>query len=346
MSLTGNKIPIGCTPKQKAGATETDNQIKQGDPDYVPLVDDMDDTNATPPDSGLFHTFAQLPNLSFKSAMNETVIQSSDSYIVLGTDRPGSKASGYGALGSCAANSIDLVVGRGSSLNKGKGPAHGTILDNLFVSDAARINISQLTNIDLNFGLAPSSEQKAHGNSMPRSGIGIKADDIRIIGRHSIKIITGKSSGFTGLPAKGEENSLGGKEHQPAPTIELIAGNHIETRTVFGGVENPVKEFNTLQRAAMGDSLREGLQELVGIVGELWSATFNFILTETVYDGVVGVDPLRHWVPSAAIPDQVLKADYVLNSLWQTKLNLLLWSQNHLEPHGYRYICSSNVKLT
>ena len=43
-------------------------------------------------------------------------------------------------------------------------------------------------------------------------------------------------------------------------------------------MENPVKEINTLQRAAMGDSLREGLEELTEIIGELWSATFNFIL--------------------------------------------------------------------
>ena len=54
MSLTGNKIPIGCTPKQKT------------DSPTPPLVDDMDDTNATPPDSGLFHTFPEVPNLSFK----------------------------------------------------------------------------------------------------------------------------------------------------------------------------------------------------------------------------------------------------------------------------------------
>jgi hypothetical protein len=333
--LGGNKIPIGCTPKQKEGA-----------PQRKKVVDDMDNVNATPPNSGLFHTFPEVPNLSFKSAMNETVIQSSDSYIVLGTDRPGSKASGYGAVGSCAANSIDLVVGRGASLNKGKGPKDGTILDNLFVSDAARINISQLTNIDLNFGLAPGAEQKAHGNSMPRSGIGIKADDIRIIGRHSIKIITGKSSGFTGLPSKGEPNSLGGKEHQPAPTIELIAGNHVESRYVFGGMENPVKEMNTLQRAAMGDSLREGLEELTEIIGELWSATFNFILGESVFDAAVGVDPYRSWVSAAATPAAYTKQEYVLNSLWHTKLNMEMWIQNHLKPHGYRYICSSNVKLT
>ena len=335
MSLTGKKIPIGCTPKQK-----------ESGPPRKKVVDDMDNVNATPPDSGLFHTFPEIPNINFKSAMNETVIQSSDSYIVLGTDRPGSMASGYGSVGSCAANSIDLVVGRGSSLNGGKGPKEGTILDNLFVSDAARINISQLTNIDLNFGLAPGPEQKYHGNSVPGSGIGIKADDIRIMGRRSVRIITGKSSGFTGLPGKGEPNSKGGKEHQPAPTIELIAGNHVEKRMVFGGIDNPIEEINTLQRAAMGDSLREGLDELVEIVGELWSATFNFILGQAVFDAVVGVDPLRPWVSSAAVPNGMTKQEFVLNSLWHTKINFEMWIQNHLRPHGYRYICSSNVKLT
>jgi hypothetical protein len=139
---------------------------------------------------------------------------------------------------------------------------------------------------------------------------------------------------------------LGGKEHQPAPTIELIAGNHVESRYVFGGMENPVKEMNTLQRAAMGDSLREGLEELTEIVGELWSATFNFVLGEAVFDAAVGVDPMRSWVSAAATPAGYTKAEFVLNSLWQTKLNMEMWIQNHLKPHGYRYICSSNVKLT
>ena len=306
----------------------------------------MDNVNATPPDSGLFHTFPEVPNLNFKSAMNETVIQSSDSYIVLGTDRPSSMASGYGSVGSCAANSIDLVVGRGSSLNKGMGPKEGTILDNLFASDAARINISQLTNIDLNFGIAPNADQVAHGNSTPGSGIGIKADDIRIMGRRSIRIVTGQASNFTGLGGGGEPNSKGGEEHQPAPTIELIAGNHVVPRYVFGGLERPVEEINTLQRAAMGDSLREGLEELTAIVGELWSATFNFILGQAVFDAVVGVDPLRPWVSSAATPNGLTKQEFVLNSLWHTKINMEMWIQNHLRPHGYRYICSSNVKLT
>ena len=104
--------------------------------------------------------------------------------------------------------------------------------------------------------------------------------------------------------------------------------------------------MNVLQRAAMGDSLREGLEELAEIVGELWSATFNFILGEAVYDAVNGVDPYRPWVASQAIPDGMTKQDFVLNSLWHTKINMEMWVLNHLRPFGYRYICSSNVKLT
>ncbi len=338
MSLGGRKVPVGCTPDKKEELAEAGLDAPP------PLVDDMKNTNGTPPNSGLFHTFPEVPNISFRTAPNETVIQSSDSYIVLGTDRPSSLASGFGAVGSCAANSIDLVVGRGSSLNKGTGPKEGTILDNLFASDAARINISQLTNIDLNFGLEPMGGYS--DNSSPRSGIGIKADDVRIIGRNSVRIFTGKAAGWTGLGGKGEPNALGGKQHQPAPAIELIAGNHMEPRFVYGGLDNPIEEINTLQRAAMGDSLRAGLEELAEIVGELWSATFNFILGESVYNAINGVDPLRPWVAAHSVPDGMTKQEFVLNSLWHTKINMEMWVLNHLRPFGYRYICSSNVKLT
>jgi len=339
MSLGGKKVPVGCSPEKREKAAR-----EAGLTPEKPLVDDMKNVNATPPNSGLFHTFPEVPNVTFKSAPNETVIQSADSYIVLGTDRPGSLSSGFGSIGSCAANSIDLVVGRGASLNKGKGPKEGTILDNLYASDAARINISQLTNIDLNFGLEP--QDGFSNNSSPRSGIGIKADDIRIIGRNTIRIITGKTHGYEGLGAHGEPLSTGGRKFAPAPAIELIAGNHIEPRFVYGGLTNPIEEVNTLQRAAMGDSLRAGLEELTEIIGELWSATFNFILGQSVFDAVVGVDPLRSWVANASVTDAYIKQDFVLNSLWHTKINMEMWVLNHLRPYGYRYVCSSNVKLT
>ena len=73
-------------------------------------------------ENGLFHTPQPQQNISYKAAPNEHVIQNEGSYIVLGTDRPDGTASGYGAMGSNRANSIDLVVGRMSNARGGDGP--------------------------------------------------------------------------------------------------------------------------------------------------------------------------------------------------------------------------------
>ncbi len=78
----------------------------------------------------------------------------------------------------------------------------------------------------------------------------------------------------------------------------------------------------------------------------MWSALFNFVLGEAVFDAVVGVDPFRPWVSSAAVPAGLTKQEWVLNSLWHTKINMEMWTVNHLKPYGYRHICSSNVKIT
>lgn len=76
----------------------------------------------------------------------------------------------------------------------------GSNVDNSFQTDAARIYISQLTDIDANFGIDPGKT----GYMKERSGIGIKADGVRVIGREGIKLITGVCRGLmkrTPLPA-------------------------------------------------------------------------------------------------------------------------------------------------
>ena len=136
-------------------------------------------------ENGLFHTAIPIQTIKYKVADNENVTQNEGSFIVLGTDRPKGTESGYGAKGSNRANSIDLVVGRMSSARGGKGPKgsdkeEGAFVDNSFFADAARVHISQLTDIDKNFGLALTNSE---ASAKQRSGIGIKADGIRIIGR-------------------------------------------------------------------------------------------------------------------------------------------------------------------
>ena len=316
-------------PKGQEDRPTTEARIKRGDP-----------VNLVPQDSGLYHTIVPMKNLTFKMAPNETVIQNGGSYIVFGTDRPATLADGSGATGYQGASSIDLVVGRLASARGGKGPKEGAEVDNSYSGDAARIIISQLTNLDKSFGLA----QGVSGVSPLGSGIGIKADDVRLIGRRSIKIVTGKTQGSSGDGPSGEPNSLGGWMHQPSPTIELIAGNHSEERIVWGGMFNPIERINTLQRACLGSNTLDGFKEFADVVGGLWSAVFNLALIQGGFDSLVGVN-IHPWIAAAAPAKTTAALDSVISSLWQTRANATFWWWNYLEPYGYKYICSTNVKI-
>ena len=104
------------------------------------------------------------PLPTFARAECETVYSSeNNSYIVLGRDRPRSRNSGYGGKGDTQSSMIDLVVGRMAD-----SPQDGVIADPNFSTDSARIYISQKTDVDKNFGLAPGS-----GQSRAKSAIGL-----------------------------------------------------------------------------------------------------------------------------------------------------------------------------
>lgn len=327
--------------KKKGFSPEDQPKGHEDTPTTYARMQQKQPVNLVPQDSGLYHTLVPMKNLTFKMAPNEAVIQQGGSYIVLGTDRPATLADGTGGTGYQNASSIDLVVGRMSSARGGDGPREGGEVDNSYSADAARVLINQLTKVDKNFGLA----EGVGGVSPVGSAVAAKADHIRLIGRQSIKIVTGKTQGTKGDGPGGEPNSLGGWMHQPSPTIELIAGNSTEDRIVWGGIAQPFESINTMQRACLGNNTKDGLKELSEIVGEIWSAVYNLALIQGGFNSVVGIDPLRPWVGAAAPVVTVAALDFVINSLWNTRINALFWEFNYLWPFGYKYICSTNVKI-
>lgn len=141
----------------------------------------------------------------YTGASHEKILQNgTNAWIVIGRDRVSNKGHGMGAEGATGAGSLDLVVGRqplDPKLN----------IDPNFTTDAARIHVSQLTNVDENFGLCAGSI----GKIKHRAAIGMKADEIRIVARNGIKIIT---------EGRGATNSKGGKI-KTTSGIDLIAGN-------------------------------------------------------------------------------------------------------------------------
>jgi len=153
----------------------------------------------------------------FRKSQVEQVINNNNAFIVLGKDRPAGFDSGYGGKGHTQAASIDIVVGRYSNIQYGEeiSPDSRTSrtkgVDSSFIHDAARIYISQKSDIDEYFGLAPGKV----GNTKGRSAIALKADGVRIVAREGIKLV---SSGTD------SSNSQGG-ESTATIGVDLIAGN-------------------------------------------------------------------------------------------------------------------------
>ena len=293
-----------------------------------------------PDQSGLIQTNGPEAKIYLRPASGQKVIKKRNAYIVFGKDRPGGLETGFGGRGAINCDAIDIVVGRMSSLPSVNNARTGTIVDPNFAADAARIYISQLTNIDENFGIT----EGIAGNVTTRSGIGIKADAVRIIGRAGVKIVTGKAP-FPGFGIHGERNALGGRIRQRAPKIELIAGNRSGEREVAGGAFLKREIIQDLQPALKGENTVTALKELHGIIENMMSAIFNLAVVSTAFASVVAVSPFPHYgVAGGATATQIL--DSVVNNIWQQRINSNIWEANFCYPFSYRYICSRNVFLT
>lgn len=210
-----------------------------------------------------------------------------NSYIVLGRDRDASLASGKGGAGGTRCGMIDIVAGHLSGLgNKATGDV---ISGPNFALDAARIYITQRGNIDKYFSLiAGNTKCKNTDNA---SGVGIKADHTRLIGRRSVKIYAGKAN-WEGGGFYGEPNSQGGEIRDGSGTIELIAG-----------------AFDDIQPAVKGKNLREALRHIYKYLKALNSAIHGMHLKQMRLNSFLAT---HVHVPFAASPTLAAGSTYDL----------------------------------
>ena len=310
--------------------------------------------NSIPGDSGLLHSGTPRKHLTFREAANNSVIQHYGSYIVMGSDRLGHLGQGSGASGYSNADCIDMVVGRGANLNpeavnKGEqpGPPDGFIVGPLPTSDAARIYISSKTNLDKNFGI-DQSPRDAHvgSNKHLLSGIAIKADDVRMIARNNIKIVTGRNQGFSGGK---ERNSLGGDSPQ-AGTISLIGGNYTDSSIKLMGLfspNGPVQSVPYLQPAVKGHNLVECLNALFEYVDQINSTIFNLTLSSMGLRTAFIADPLMSPISKVeTIRSAGMDIPFGLEASFDARAWALTQRRKYLEYGGDHHIRSPNVYLT
>jgi len=311
------------------------------------LIDQGVRINQIPAGSNLMNTSVTDECAKFMpNANNIRTICKGDAYIVLGADMPSNFLSGFGGKGA-KSPTIDLVVGRMSSINDGDGPEPGQKVGNSFFTDAARIYISQLTKVDKNFGIA--NEYKLFGRpdeAIVGSAISIKADSVRLIGREGVKIVTGKADGVK-LGPDGELNSRGGKIKTPAPPIWLLAGNNISRRKIPGGKFLAASSVNTLQPVVLGENTVDCIRELGDLVDELANIVQNMSLLQQSLNTVLGVTPLAHHATAVGATTP-FTLQSVITSLHMTRASIAMWELNYVSKRskGYKYICSENVMTT
>ena len=267
-----------------------------------------------------------------------------NSHIVLGRDRvgipsyretrlkedPTGRKHGYGVNGFSNCSSIDLVAGVGGidpdyfkSGNDGKIKRIGPN----FLKDAARIYISQKTNVDQDFLIG--SSEVAQLDAIGSSAVAVKADHVRIIGRKDIKIVTGTDA----KNSKGERiNFIGG--------IHLIGANN----DTDGNLQPLVKGDNLVE--FLGWRNETGvlwkMDQLAGIVTEL-ADIVNILGQELVQH--------KHFSPFFAIPtffsdnatglQPMMKTlELIVSKMTRWKTALPLFERNFLKDEGAGYINS------
>ena len=194
-----------------------------------------------------------------------------NAFIIIGNDRIDLANTGYGGKGHTQCDAIDIVAGMGGSSpreedSKGKKKKQNPS----FFQDAARIYVSQKTSVDKNFGIgefARYSPTKAMSLVPPgdeeigiygaKSAIAVKADNVRLIGRESIKIVTGTDA----------KNSQGG-DVLAKSGVELIANNDIES----------------LQPIVLGDNLQLALVTILNNVEALAKIMHGYIKYQMKYN--------------------------------------------------------------
>lgn len=271
---------------------------------------------------GVFCGKSVEPTPTFLRADCEEILSGlNNNYIVMGRDRPSHRASGYGGKGDTQAGMIDIVVGR-----MGPSPQDGVYVDPDFSDDAARIYISQKTDLDDNFGIVTGNV----GRSTARSGIGMSADSLRFVAREGIKLVTGIS----------DTNSAGAPIKASKYGVDIIANNN----------------DSDLQPIVKGNDLATALQDLVSQVHALNGIVEGMLMEQDKLNKAVK----NHWHQSPffglntspSITVALTASQTVLRHFLKTKTSLRLnrtnlenFTSNYLLSNGAGYINSRYNKV-
>lgn len=269
----------------------------------------------------------------FKGSPNELVLNcDTNAEIVLGAAPQNTPEIAKALYNS----NITMVAGRGTAIKNYPAPSNKIVpFSNKFYYDSAVIQISEQTNVDDNFG-----SKNRDPKSQNSSAIALKADEIRLFSRGSIKIVTGIDQMEKDQIVKNDPN---------APThpkrdfsgISLIAGNSSEND-------------GDLQPLVLGNNLVEFLNEVLDEMKRTYATIYQaFQYQVAINDAIMKHTHLCNFTlnPLTPMTDPVLNGIIVQKNIDITKLtgldvetkritNINTLKSNYLEQNPSKYINS------
>ena len=195
------------------------------------------------------------PNLIVLS--NERMMRKGNAAIRLGKDRHTDRRSGFGGKGNTHCAAVDIVAGHlGTHAKKRTKRGKAFYCNPDFQLDAARVYISQKSNVDGYFNIARDKKINSGLTSIekPRSAVVLKADVVRLIGRENIKLITRTDK-------RNSQNGELSNVDKSAYGIDLIAMN----------------DATDLQPLVKGHSLVECIESVLQLVTNVSTIVDNFV---------------------------------------------------------------------
>tara|TARA_Y100000004_G_scaffold121660_1_gene136795 strand:+ start:1282 stop:2988 length:1707 start_codon:yes stop_codon:yes gene_type:complete len=276
------------------------------------------------------HILEPIPGL-IQTKTEKVLSNRYNSWIVLGRDRSdptkATRASGYGGIGHTQCASIDIVAGRMSPRPKSvKKDGEKMDIDPIFnftpdednnpVCDAARIYISQKTDVDKNFKLKAGKV----GMAVARSAIAMKADGIRILAREGIKLVTRAD----------RMNSQGGPLDRIFG-VDIIAGN----------------DDKSLQPMVLGNNLVLSMEEMAQILSEVIGTVNDIVINMSKLDLALSthIHPSPFFgAPTLPSPGMAVEAVASMAQLASVtafsnaaqKFNIMAWRTKYTKP-GAKY---------
>ena len=218
----------------------------------------------------------------YDNTLSENTITSDvNTHIILG-----GKTQNNPDIAKAAYNSnITLVSGMGTAI-KNNPPKLNDVgkltLSPQFYYDSAVIQISEQTNVDANFG-ARIRDEKAENSS----AIALKADEIRMFSRGTIRIITGIDQRDTPLPPN---------KDTPPPSHQKrdYSGIHLVAQNVDEGQLQPI---------VLGRNLEQFLKEILNEIDKIYGLIEQVCENQSKINNAIKEHThLSNFIPEALLP--------------------------------------------